>query len=264
MCMFANVPENPDVRPSSTGSGSMWSAAQDARRGETGNDLRTRRSSAASSLQEGQRGGGGGGGGGSTVPDLDILMTELRSITTSYEEVHKKLDSLGELIPDNPTSRHATVTDESEGTSSKDDGVMAARERALAARNIGRTTPTPFLGAVAEADLERTNSGLESLTDKIDGWTGSLELPLTPDSQAALLTPNSQAMLTPSPGPSPTTLFVNRFADPSTPTSLASAAMAFTFDGPRAHAETAAAAARAGRPHPLSAGVATVVTSSSK
>lgn len=171
--------------------------------------------------------------GGSVV---DGWMSELENITTAYKEVHTKLDTLqGELVPDHP-DRHRTVTDEPLKSP-----VMAARERALASRaqeqpGHGRTTPTNGdIGEEADGEANRTNSGLQSMSEKIDGWTGMLDLPPTPD---------AQQLLTPS-GPSPTTAFVNRFAGVPTPTTLAAlaGATAFTFDGPQAYAEAAAAAA---------------------
>ena len=88
----AQVPDFPQSRPpASSSSGGMWSAAQE-RRGNGSGDLRSRHSSVASPLDEGQP--QQRMGSGSSVPDLDVLMTDLRSITSSYEEVHKKLDSL--------------------------------------------------------------------------------------------------------------------------------------------------------------------------
>lgn len=163
-------------------------------------------------------------------------MSELSNLASEYKEVHMKLDTLqGELVPDHP-DRHRTVTDEPLKSP-----VMAARERALASRaqeqpGHGRTTPTNGdIGEEADGEANRTNSGLQSMSEKIDGWTGMLDLPPTPD---------AQQLLTPS-GPSPTTAFVNRFAGVPTPTTLAAlaGATAFTFDGPQAHAEAAAAAA---------------------
>lgn len=170
--------------------------------------------------------------GGSIV---DGWMSELETLTSQYKEVHMKLDTMqGELVPDHP-DRHRTVTDEPLKSP-----VMAARERALAARaqvqpGQGRTTPTNGdMSEEADGEANRTNSGLQSMSEKIDGWA-TLDLPPTPD---------AQQLLTPS-GPSPTTAFVNRFAGVPTPTTLAAlaGATAFTFDGPHAHAEAAAVAA---------------------
>jgi hypothetical protein len=88
-------------------------------------------------------------GPGDPGTELGTLMSDFRSITSGYDEVHKKLDSILGLIPEAPRDRINTVVAGPPGLS-------------------GRTTPTPMFSSV-----------------KIEGWSSELGAPISRDEKSA-------------------------------------------------------------------------------
>jgi hypothetical protein len=81
--------------------------------------------------------------------DLELLMLDLRKISSGYDEVHKKMDSMIGLIPTSlePASPNEHI-----------DTAHLSGDAAIAEPS-GRNTPTPM------------HEGYESLASKIDGWS---------------------------------------------------------------------------------------------
>lgn len=95
--------------------------------------------------------------------ELEALMSELRTITSGYDEVHKKLDNIAGEIAEPPRERIDTILGDA------------------AVEPSGRTTPTPM------------PDGFQSLSNKISGWTSELGLPDSPDGKPSPSTLFDQA-----------------------------------------------------------------------